>query len=535
MDEKECQVPRLGKPAQKITTSESDARDVAQPAHRIPNANLAPAPPSAATTVITFEHCPKKNPYNWPFPKKLYVVCITLLSVVNSGVSSSLPSNAVPYIMENFNMEDDTQSSLPTGIFLLGYVVGPLIWSPLSETVGRRPVLLYTFLCFFLFTLACALAPGWSSLLFFRFVCGCMGAAPQTVIGGAYADVFEKRARGRAMAFYMAAASFGPILGPIVSGFASEHGWRWSFWADLIFAGITLVGLIYLPESFGPAILKRQAAKLSKTSGKEISAPLSKLDTDLTTIFLRPLYMLIFEPIILFTSIYVGIVYALVFFYFQAYPIIFPEKYDFNIKLTSLAFLPLGIGAASTALAAIYWDLKYETALSRNKPWFLPFNPELHRLPISCIGSIAIAVSLFWLAWTATPTVHWMVPVLSGLFFGFGYQSIFTSLLIYVADAYKIYSASALASSVISRSMLGAALPVAAKPMYDALGVGWATSLVGFVSLACVPIPYVLLWKGHWVRERSRFCQMLVKDECGGSETGSAQGGVQAGPGREEC
>jgi hypothetical protein len=82
-----------------------------------------------------------------------------------------------------------------------------------------------------------------------------------------------------------------------------------------------------------------------------------------------------------------------------------------------------------------------------------------------------------------------------------------------VTDAYKIYSASALASSVIVRSMLGAALPVAAKPMYAALGVGWATSLVGFVSLACVPIPYVLLWKGGLVRERSRFCQMLVKDE----------------------
>ncbi len=60
--------------------------------------------------------------------------------------------------------------------------------------------------------------------------------------------------------------------------------------------------------------------------------------------------------------------------------------------------------------------------------------------------------------------------------------------------------------------MLGAALPVAAKPMYRDLGVGWATSLVGFVSLACVPIPYVLLWKGRWVRERSRFCQMLVKE-----------------------
>ncbi|KAL4862166.1 hypothetical protein BDV12DRAFT_190614 [Aspergillus spectabilis] len=509
-DEKECQVLRLEKPQNTAVIS------------------VAPSPPpTPKTTIITFEDCPKANPYNWPFSKKLYVVFFTLLSVMNSGISSSLPSNAVPYIMETFNMDDDAQTSLPTGIFLLGYVVGPLIWSPLSETIGRRPVLLYTFIGFFLFTLASALAPGWSTLLFFRFVCGCMGAAPQTVIGGAYADVFEAKARGRVMAFYMGAASFGPILGPIISGFASELGWRWTFWIDLIFAGVTLAGLIFLPETFGPVVLKRRAAELSKQLGKEVSAPVSKLDTDLATIFLRPLYMLVFEPIILATSLYVGVVYALVFFFFQAYPIIFPEVYDFSIQMTALAFLPLGIGACSTCFIAIYWDMIYETARSRKKSLFLPFSPELHRLPISCFGSILTVISLFWLAWTASPTIHWIAPVLSGLLFGIGYQSIFTSLLIYLTDAYKIYSASALASSVILRSIMGAALPVAAKPMYEALGVGWATSLVGFVSLACVPIPYILLWKGGWIRQRSRFCRMLGKEEWGGEEGSSV--------GREGC
>ncbi|KAL4804994.1 major facilitator superfamily domain-containing protein [Aspergillus unguis] len=497
--EKNCQTPD-GKKAPEATLSVSHAQ-----------------PPTSRT--ITFGDCPKKNPYNWPFTKKLYVVVITLLCVMNSGVSSSLPTNATPYIMEAFDVTDDSQSSLPSGIFLIGYVVGPLIWSPLSEMIGRRPVLLYTFIGFFLFTLADALAPGWSTLLFFRFVCGCMGAAPQTVIGGCYADVFLDKARGRAMAFYMAVASFGPLIGPIISGFASEHGWRWSFWIDLIFAGVTLVGLAFLPESFGPAVLRRHAAKLSKMSGENISAPSSKIDTDIKTIFLRPIHMLLFEPIVLFTSLYVGIVYGLVFFFFQAYPIIFPDVYGLSIKMTSLAFLPIGVGAASTALVAIYWDNKYGAAVAKNRNWLLPFTPELHRLPIGLLGGIFISISLFWLAWTADPNIHWIVPMLSGLFFGFGYQSIFTALLIYVTDAYKVYSASALASSVIVRSSLGVALPVAAKPMYNSLGVGWATSLLGFVSLACVPIPFVLLWKGQWIRDRSRFCQVLNKVEAAEAES----------------
>ncbi|KAL4904345.1 hypothetical protein BDW74DRAFT_29479 [Aspergillus multicolor] len=493
-----------------IARSESDGVSALTRCNSVPS-----TPPTP--TVVTFDDCPEKNPYKWRFSKKIYVFVFALLSVMNSALASSLPSNAVPYIIADFRVQDTHESSLPTGIFLLGYVVGPMLWSPLSETIGRRPVLLYSFVVFFLFTVASALAPNWPLLLFFRFVCGSMGAAPQTVVGGAYADIFEARARGIAMAFYMAVASFGPIIGPIISGFVSQYGWRWSFWVDLICAGVTLVGLIFMPETFGPVILKRHAAERSKKLGKEISAPVSKFDKDLKTIFLRPMYMLIFEPIILFTSLYVGLVYALVYFYFQAYPIIFPEIYEFSIQTTSLTLLPLGIGAASTALVAIAWDKKYTTAQHNSKRTIcsipITFNPETHRLPISCLGSITITLSLFWLAWTANPSIHWIVPVLSGLFFGFGYQSIFTSLLIYVTDAYKIYSASALASSVIVRSILGAALPVAAKPMYSALGVGWATSLVGFVSLACVPIPYVLFWKGAWVRGRSAFCQMLVRDE----------------------
>lgn len=128
-----------------------------------------------------------------------------LLIVLNSGISSSLPSNAVPAIMDDFNVSGDGQKVLPTAIFLIGYCVGPLVWSPLSETIGRQPVLFWSFTVFVLGTLACAFAPNWAALLVFRLICGTMAAAPQTVVGGVYADLFsDLKSRGRAMALYMA-------------------------------------------------------------------------------------------------------------------------------------------------------------------------------------------------------------------------------------------------------------------------------------------------------------------------------------------
>jgi len=106
--------------------------------------------------------------------------------------------------MQDFGLSRDGQKVLPTSIFLIGYCIGPLVWSPLSETIGRRSVLFWTFTVFFLGTLGCALAPNWTSLLIFRVICGTMAAAPQTVVGGVYADLFpDLRSRGRAMALYM--------------------------------------------------------------------------------------------------------------------------------------------------------------------------------------------------------------------------------------------------------------------------------------------------------------------------------------------
>ena len=124
--------------------------------------------------------------------------------MLNSGISSSLPSNAVPTILQDFGLSGSGQKVLPTAIFLIGYCIGPLVFSPLSETIGRKPVLLWTFTVFLGGTIGCAFAPNWTSLLIFRVICGTMAAAPQTVVGGVYADLFsDLRSRGRAMALYM--------------------------------------------------------------------------------------------------------------------------------------------------------------------------------------------------------------------------------------------------------------------------------------------------------------------------------------------
>lgn len=87
--------------------------------------------------------------------------------------------------------------------------------------------------------------------------------------------------------------------------------------------------------------------------------------------------------------------------------------------------------------------------------------------------------------------------MLSGIFFGLGLVLVLMASLNYTTDAYGVYSASALGASSMSRSVFGAALPIAAKKMYAQLGVAWATTVLGFIAVALGCIPFIFMKYGE--------------------------------------
>jgi hypothetical protein len=87
---------------------------------------------------------------------------------------------------------------------------------------------------------------------------------------------------------------------------------------------------------------------------------------------------------------------------------------------------------------------------------------------------------------------------------GFGLLITFMSANTYVVDVFTIYAASAIAVNTVLRSLLGAIVPLSSQQMYLALGYGWGNSLLGFVSLLLVPIPFVFVRYGERLRARSK-------------------------------
>lgn len=123
----------------------------------------------------------------------------------------------------------------------------------------------------------------------------------------------------------------GRCLGPFIGGFVAQYaGWRWTQWV-MLFAGAGVCGLLLtVPETYKKAILKLRAKRrgLSQPSppnaGPQGAAAVRFL---LTVTLLKPLRMLVTEPIVACVSLYVAFVFAVLFAFFEAFPIVFGGVY----------------------------------------------------------------------------------------------------------------------------------------------------------------------------------------------------------------
>jgi len=166
-------------------------------------------------------------PLNFPQKRKWLLLGLIASITLISPLASSMFAPGVIFMDIEFHNTNTTISALSVSIFVLGYAVGPLFLSPLSEIYGRRPVLGCANAFFCVWQIGCALAPSLSTLIVFRFLAGIGGSGCLTIGGGVISDLFRREQRGMAMAIYGAGPLLGPVIGPICGGFIAQRaGWR---------------------------------------------------------------------------------------------------------------------------------------------------------------------------------------------------------------------------------------------------------------------------------------------------------------------
>jgi len=452
------------------------------------------------------------DPMNWSSIKKAFHTAATaflgffLGFAVTAG--SSLITPATPEIETHFGVSQ-TASILVLSLFVLGLGLGPALAAPISEQFGRSVVYKISGPLYLLFILGSGFTKSFGGLLVCRLLAGMCGGPVLAVGAGTNVDMYPPVFRAIAITLFVMMPFLGPSLGPVIGGFVAQYkGWRWTQWVTIFIGLIAVIFTLPMQETYKKVILKRRAKRLDlrPPPGSSPSAlPYAK--TMVTITLVRPVHMLCTEPVTFMLSLYTAFTFSVLFSFFAAYPFVFKGLYGFSTWQYGLTFLAIGLGVLLAVVTAVtidqtYYARQHKKALAAGRTMVAP---EYRLLPAQ-MGCFGVSIGLFWFAWTARPSIHWIVPVLAGIPFAWGNLCIFVSSTLYLMDTYgPLIGASAMAANGLARYSLGAAFPLFTFQMLERLGVDWGISLLGFLSLAMLPIPWVFFKYGPGIRARSHY------------------------------
>lgn len=321
--------------------------------------------------------------------------------------------------------------------------------------------------------------------------------------------------RGKAMGLYTMGPMLGPVVGPIAGGFIAQYStWRWVFYATSIAAALVqVVGLVWLSESHPPTVLRRHLRSLVRDTGNTnlyvddaAAGTTTTLGAALWHAAQRPVRMFATQPIVACIAVYMAYLFGTLYLMFATFPTIWTTVYRESPGIGGLNYLSIALGS----FVGIFLQVKLVDRIYRNLKARETTGgggggrPEF-RLPTMAAGSVLLTVGLFWYGWSIG-RAHWIMPNIGALLVSTGVVCCLQSMQMYVVDCYQTYAASALATCAVLRSLAGFAFPLFAPYMYDALGYGWGTSILAFVSIALGWVAPALFWLyGPRLRAASKY------------------------------
>lgn len=275
--------------------------------------------------------------------------------------------------------------------------------------------------------------------------------------------------------------------------------------------GVGVLSLL-LRESRTSCVLQQHAKMIGKETGRKDI--LCKGVAQVVTFrqFVRqylvlPVVLLTTEPIVATVAILSGIGWSLLFLFTESLSVVF-QLYGFTETQTSLFFIPILIGTLGGIPIRLH-DYNLLRSKSRKAETLVPEDKLLG----FNIGAPALAIGLWWFAWTTPQAVHthWIVASLALVLAGFAINEFEYVLAGYLTDCYSRYASSAVAAMSLVRSILAGVLPLFAYYMFTGISTNAASSILAAMATVFCSAPIMFGRYGATLRERSDFARTNVK------------------------
>jgi MFS transporter, DHA2 family, multidrug resistance protein len=183
-------------------------------------------------------------------PNATMITATVMLTSILQTLDNTIANVVLPRMQGELSATQDQMTWVLTSYIVAAAIMTPLTgW--LAGRIGRKQLFIASVVGFTATSALCGMAQSLSAIVVFRFLQGISGAALMPMSQAVLFDTHPPERHGRAMAAWGQAALLGPMLGPVIGGWLTDHfSWRWIFYINLPLGLIALAGLlIYLPRS----------------------------------------------------------------------------------------------------------------------------------------------------------------------------------------------------------------------------------------------------------------------------------------------
>ncbi|KAF3033610.1 hypothetical protein E8E12_001161 [Didymella heteroderae] len=438
------------------------------------------------------------DPHNWPLLKRARTMLILSMLVFTQAWAGACDSLGNSKASTEYHVSPVAED-LATAMYLFGIGSGCLFVGPLSQALGRNPVYLGFTLVYLCFILGTSLAKNYASQVVLRYLAGLASSAALGINGASVGDMFRPVERALWFPVIAWVNVAPPVLAPIVGGWVANHNnlnWQWIDWITLFISAFAFViAFFFLPETYLPMLLGYKATHLRRLSVSKKYVTEHKQNMNFFT-KIEQILPLSFkfsatEPAILSLGGFLVLLYIILFTFLSGFEYIFKRKYNLNDFEEGACFASIALGTVAFSLTspALYsWtrrDVGYADCAS--------VTPEFRLWP-AMITSPLLPISLFWLGWTDYSSISIYSGLAACFCFGIVLNAMYVSSYEYIIDSYGEKASIALASVTMMRYLIAGGMVMAARPMYENIGVHWTMTLLG--PLNAPQPPTSIPWQG---------------------------------------
>ncbi|KAK5987450.1 MFS-type transporter ppsE [Cladobotryum mycophilum] len=422
--------------------------------------------------------------------RKSGIVAVLSFCAFLSPLSSTSVLAAIPEVAKTYHTTGSV-INVSNAAYMALMGISPIVWGPMSQVFGRRPITLLTAVLFFLLSLATALAPNLASFFVFRALSAFEGTAFILLGAACLGDIYRPIERGTALGWFMSGTLIGPAFGPFLGGIIVTYSsWRSIFWLQTACAGTGVIGVFFLvPET----IHRRKLDDLEGYSKQEKIKAILRMINPIRVLALFKYWN---QVLVAFASS------ALLW---NMYSLLTPIRYVLNPRfhlqspmLSGLFYLAPGSGyILGTFMGGRWADRTVMQWIKKRNGERVPEDRLRSALPF--MGIIMPGCILIY-GWTVDKAVGGIpVPVIVLFIQGVCQLFAFPSLNSYCLDVMPGRGAEVTAANYFVRYLFGCVGTAVVLPAIDGIGVGWFETISALLlGVGSLGVMATIRWGKGW-------------------------------------